>query len=116
MKIALVACGTRGDVQPALALGKAMQNAGHEILIAAPPENKSWVEKSGCPFVAFGSDFSEFMARFPDGHGVKLLLGFVNFIRKETAFQLEHLPEVLSGADLVISFSLIFSQCPCLNT
>ena len=36
MKALLVAHGTRGDVQPLLALAVALRNAGHEVLLAAP--------------------------------------------------------------------------------
>ncbi|MFH1139200.1 MAG: glycosyltransferase [Pseudomonadota bacterium] len=109
MRIVLAACGTRGDVQPALALATALMKTGCDIMVAAPPENQAWVESYGCPFTPFGSDFSKFISRYPEGHGLRLALGFGRFIRRETELQLEQLPRVLSGGDLVISFSLIFS-------
>ena len=37
MKIVLATFGSRGDVQPMLALSLALQSAGHEVLLAAPP-------------------------------------------------------------------------------
>ena len=54
MKIAVVSCGTRGDVQPtALALG--LNAAGHQALLHAPPENEAWVAGLDCPFRALGA-------------------------------------------------------------
>jgi UDP:flavonoid glycosyltransferase YjiC (YdhE family) len=52
MKIVLATCGTRGDVQPILALALALKYAGHEVLVAAPPENAAWVSHYDCPFRA----------------------------------------------------------------
>jgi sterol 3beta-glucosyltransferase len=36
MKIAMLTYGSRGDVQPYLALALGLQKAGHSILLAAP--------------------------------------------------------------------------------
>jgi UDP:flavonoid glycosyltransferase YjiC (YdhE family) len=38
MKIVLATFGSRGDVQPMLALSLALRSAGHDVLLAAPPE------------------------------------------------------------------------------
>ncbi len=35
MRIVLIALGTRGDVQPMLALGQGLQAAGHQVRIIA---------------------------------------------------------------------------------
>jgi UDP:flavonoid glycosyltransferase YjiC (YdhE family) len=42
MKIACVILGTRGDVQPMVALATGLMKKGHEVTIFAPPENESW--------------------------------------------------------------------------
>ena len=36
MRVAIHTLGTRGDVQPYLALALGLKQAGHEVLIAAP--------------------------------------------------------------------------------
>ncbi len=46
-QITLIASGTRGDVQPAIALGKALQTAGYQIRILASPNFCSWIENHG---------------------------------------------------------------------
>ncbi len=47
MKIAIIAYGTRGDVQPLLALGKGLQRAGHEVFVIAGANFKIWIEQHG---------------------------------------------------------------------
>jgi hypothetical protein len=55
MKIAIVSCGTRGDVQPMAALTLGLIAAGHQALLHAPPENEAWATSLGCPFQALGA-------------------------------------------------------------
>ena len=61
MKIILATYGSRGDVQPILALTLALQAEGHEVLLAAPPEKAAWARQLGCPFYPLGSDVTAFI-------------------------------------------------------
>ncbi|MBW2116156.1 MAG: glycosyltransferase [Deltaproteobacteria bacterium] len=56
MKIVLATFGSLGDVQPMLALSLSLKSAGHDVLLAAPPEKAKWVEQQGCPFHPLGDD------------------------------------------------------------
>ena len=47
MRIALMASGTRGDVQPMLALGKALAQAGHTVCVIAGSNFSAWIEGHG---------------------------------------------------------------------
>ena len=47
MKITIIAFGTRGDVQPALVLGKALQGRGHRVRMIAGANFKPWIEQHG---------------------------------------------------------------------
>ena len=47
MRITIIAFGTRGDVQPAVALGKALKAEGHSVRILAGANFKSWIERHG---------------------------------------------------------------------
>ncbi len=69
MKISIVVNGTRGDVQPMIALGKALIKKGYEIVICAPPENEDLVKSYDCEFVKFGPNYKElFKKRYETGH------------------------------------------------
>jgi UDP:flavonoid glycosyltransferase YjiC (YdhE family) len=48
-----------GDVQPFLALGMALQSAGHEILFTTAARWRRRVEQFGLPFVASGYPIAE---------------------------------------------------------
>jgi sterol 3beta-glucosyltransferase len=47
MQIVLMASGTRGDVQPLLALGKALDSAGYAVRVVAGANFVSWIESHG---------------------------------------------------------------------
>ena len=36
MKITIFAAGSRGDIQPCIALGRGLQQAGYQVSLAAP--------------------------------------------------------------------------------
>ena len=56
MRIAILTFGSRGDVQPYLALGTALQARGHDVTLAAPENFADWVMSSGLPFVPMRTD------------------------------------------------------------
>lgn len=50
MHILLLALGTRGDVQPSLALGRALQARGHAVRVLAGSNFESWIRGYGLDF------------------------------------------------------------------
>ncbi|OXG86709.1 sterol 3-beta-glucosyltransferase [Cryptococcus neoformans var. grubii Br795] len=61
MKIACLTIGSRGDVQPYIALCKGLQAEGHTTKIATHGEYKDWVEGHGIAFENVGGDPAELM-------------------------------------------------------
>ena len=61
MKITLIAFGTRGDVQPAIALGKALKAEGHSVRVLAGANFKTWIERHGLEAVASTIDIQSVM-------------------------------------------------------
>jgi sterol 3beta-glucosyltransferase len=51
MRITVAALGTRGDVQPMIALGKGLQSAGHDVTMMAGSNFEDWVTGHGLRFV-----------------------------------------------------------------
>lgn len=62
MNIVIQVVGSRGDVQPFLALGTALQATGHRVRIATHETFRSFVLKSGLEFFPIGGDPAELMA------------------------------------------------------
>jgi UDP:flavonoid glycosyltransferase YjiC (YdhE family) len=55
-EIVILASGTRGDVQPYLALGLGLQSAGYRVSVAAPVAFRQMVEGFGFPLLRDYSD------------------------------------------------------------
>lgn len=61
MKIVLLAMGSRGDVQPLLALGKGLIKAGYDITLVAGADFRGFVEGAGVPYLALNVSMQEMM-------------------------------------------------------
>jgi UDP:flavonoid glycosyltransferase YjiC (YdhE family) len=59
MRIVILAMGTRGDVQPCVALGLALMRAGHTVRLAAPDDQEAFVRDWGLDFFPLGVNMHE---------------------------------------------------------
>lgn len=109
MRIVLATCGSRGDVQPMIAFALALKNAGHDVLLAGPPEKAGWARQLGCPYKEFGRDVTAFLNHMNSAVTLHANMVSVLFVRKELHSQFKLLPEILKHADLVIGSSLMFA-------
>jgi UDP:flavonoid glycosyltransferase YjiC (YdhE family) len=63
MNVVIHVVGSRGDVQPFVALGKVLQETyGHRVRLATHPVFHKFVEENGLEFFSIGGDPSELMA------------------------------------------------------
>uniref|UniRef100_A0A2P2LDK1 Sterol 3-beta-glucosyltransferase UGT80B1 isoform X1 n=1 Tax=Rhizophora mucronata TaxID=61149 RepID=A0A2P2LDK1_RHIMU len=76
LKICILVVGTRGDVQPFLAMAKRLQEFGHRVRLATHANFSSFVKSAGVEFYPLGGDprvLAEYMARnkglIPSGPG-----------------------------------------------
>ena len=56
MKFVLAFYGTRGDVEPGVAVGRELLRRGHEVRMAVPPDLVGFAESAGLAAVAYGPD------------------------------------------------------------
>lgn len=66
MKITILTYGSRGDVQPFIALARRLQKNGHEVKIAAPHRFADFVGAHGVPFIPLAGDPEEISKRIND--------------------------------------------------
>jgi MGT family glycosyltransferase len=59
MRIVIIAPGSRGDVQPYIALGKGLQNAGHHVRLVSHSNFESLITSYGLEFWSFGNDVQD---------------------------------------------------------
>jgi vancomycin aglycone glucosyltransferase len=53
--------GSRGDVQPMLALACAMRTRGHEVIVHAGSDFAAWIAELGFPFLSCGQSIQEWL-------------------------------------------------------
>ncbi len=62
MQITIFAAGSRGDIQPCVALGCGLQQAGYRVRLAAPQEFAAFVQAHGVEFWPLRGDVQQAMA------------------------------------------------------
>ena len=61
MKIFMVTMGTRGDVQPFIALGQGLKRAGHEITLCTHERFRPFIEERGLAYGYMGDEILKFI-------------------------------------------------------
>jgi UDP:flavonoid glycosyltransferase YjiC (YdhE family) len=56
MKLVLAFYGTRGDVEPGVAVGRELARRGHDVCMAVPPDLTGFAAAAGLSAVAYGPD------------------------------------------------------------
>lgn len=59
MKIVLAAYGSRGDVEPCVAVARELLSRGHEVRLAVPPDKLDFAAAAGLVAAAYGPDTRE---------------------------------------------------------
>lgn len=87
MRIAIQTLGTRGDVQPYIALAKGLVRRGHDVQIAAPVQFDSLVGAHAIPFIGLPGEFLALMdteegkAAIGGGQGFSAGLKLLKYMR-----------------------------------
>lgn len=66
MKYALANWGSRGEVEPCIAVGLELLRRGHEACVAVPPDLVGFAESTGLEVVAYGSDLQVILDAYRD--------------------------------------------------
>jgi len=108
MKIAFVILGTRGDVQPMVALATGFIAKGHEVVICAPSENEQLARTYNCPFVAFGPKIKKAVKDNPEKQkgGVAVKIS-PSQGKKIVLDQITLLPDLIKGVDLILGAGIV---------
>ena len=102
LRIVLATVGSRGDVQPMLALAQTLAARGHVPVVAAPPDFESWVRSLGFDFAGVGGDMQAFTRANADvftGHPLAGLRTIKRFFAQEIPLQARQLVAACRGAD-----------------
>jgi UDP:flavonoid glycosyltransferase YjiC (YdhE family) len=109
-RITLIASGTRGDVQPAIALGTALRDAGYRVRLVAGAGFRAWIEAHGLEAAPSRVDMQAIMASpagrawVEHGHDQRRQLRFMRELLAEHAdTMIADAAEASEDADLVLS-------------
>jgi UDP:flavonoid glycosyltransferase YjiC (YdhE family) len=105
MKILLAAFGTRGDVQPMVALGSRLRSEGHDVTIGASPGFASWVIGHGLSFHGIGLDIEPWTRAHPElvHDPLRAIAPVIRYLRDDLELAMEHTLEAAHGTDLIVS-------------
>ena len=107
--ITIIASGSRGDVQPYIALGQGLQDAGHEVRLLANDGFESLVTENGLAFASIGPNIDASL-RSDEWRSVLESSNFIAILGKMRAEMKRHaqviarrMPPLLADADLIVA-------------
>lgn len=118
MKVLILTQGTRGDVQPFVALARRLEQAGHEAVLGGPASSTSLAMQHGVRFIPFDDPIRRWMADpklrellMAKRRGVRRVKFAAQLARKRPALINSILKEMASagdeGADIVVHNPII---------
>ncbi len=112
MKVVVVGYGSRGDVEPSVAVGRELLRRGHDVLVAVPPNMLGFVESVGLTAVAYGPDSREEMNPASDlfrdlttkmDDTVNVVTQVVEHVTQVKSDKSATLKSLAQGADLLVA-------------
>jgi sterol 3beta-glucosyltransferase len=104
-RIALLTYGSRGDVEPFVALGDGLRRAGHEVCLAAPRPYAGLALDRGLEFIPIESDPDALTLALTDRAGLswpRMIGGMVQHVLPLAAAAFRSARQAASGADLIV--------------
>ena len=96
MKIILMSVGTRGDMEPFLAIGEILRAKGHQVICAFPEQFRDLAEDSNLVFASLGTKLIELLesdigkaAMGGSGSGLKKILAIIKLATNQKESQRE---------------------------
>ncbi len=89
MKILVISIGSRGDVEPLLAIGSLLKKRDHQVFAVLPEQFRELAEESGLEFESLGPEFIELLesdvgkkALGAAGSGFSKILAYIKLAKK----------------------------------
>lgn len=106
-RIAIAAIGTMGDVQPFVALGRALTKRGHSVVIATTLDFEEFVKSHGLEYQTLGTDIQAFLrqSQFDNAMSKNLLLYAPSLLRQGQQILKEACKQLwiaTQGADAIV--------------
>lgn len=110
MKALISSIGSRGDVQPVLALAVALKALGHTARLCVAPNFKAWVEEHGVECVPLGPDLKQMSAAMRSAGPKKKKkiprAALRKMVPQSVREQFQVLGEAAKGCDVIVAATL----------
>lgn len=112
MKVVLAGYGSRGDVEPCVAVGRELLRRGHDVRMAVPPNMIGFVESAGLAAVSYGPDSREELNPATDllrnlatrvQNPINALPEIIEHVSQVRAAKTATLTSLADGADLLVA-------------
>jgi sterol 3beta-glucosyltransferase len=109
LNITIVTSGSRGDVQPYVALGRGLKRAGYGVRLLASADFGALATGAGLAFASTGPNIEqalqseEWRRTLEQGNFVVLLRKMQAEMKRLAAPMVERLPDLLRGSDLILT-------------
>lgn len=109
MRIAIVTSGSRGDVQPYIALGKGLQETGYDVRLLGSSDFESLIAGAGLTFRGMGPNIQAIIENetwsqaLEQGHFLLILRQMRTEMKGVAAQLADQLPELLRDSDLILT-------------
>src|SRR5262249_40154134 len=103
MRVLLSTVGSRGDVQPLLALALELRRQGHECRLGAPPDFRGLIEGYGLRFVALGPEVRHAGSVRPAGASKPSPEAIRRLVTDTIVGQFATLGEAAAGCDVIVA-------------
>jgi sterol 3beta-glucosyltransferase len=115
MEIAIIASGTRGDVQPYVALGSGLKAAGYHVRVLTSENFESLVMGAGLGFASTGENIEdiiqseEWRKTSESGNFLAILARMQSEMKRHAANVAQKLPPLVEGSDLIVTGTGVLS-------
>jgi UDP:flavonoid glycosyltransferase YjiC (YdhE family) len=108
VKFVVAAYGSRGDVEPCVAVGRELVRRGHDVCMAVPPDMLGFAESAGLAAVAYGRDTKEQINAAMDfvgyvGNPISVLPQIIERVTQIWAEKSATLTSLANGADVLLA-------------
>src|SRR6476469_6269811 len=103
MRVLLSTIGSRGDVQPLVALGLALKARGAEVRLCVPPDFRDWIEGLGLPVTPIGPELRALTAHAAPAAPAPLSAERRRqMVEGTVATQFETIASAAAGCDVIV--------------
>lgn len=107
MRILLSTIGSRGDVQPLVALALEIRTLGHDARLCVPPDFREWIEALGFAVIPIGPEVRKFTASTAGPMTPPTAEQRRQMIESTVATQFDTIGRAAEGCDIIVAASAL---------